>query len=75
MVLSSFVLMFLACAGPSDFPVLEGAYLGQTPPGDTPEIFAPDEKIKALNSSGNGNTDIYCVDAGIIETLKPERIH
>jgi len=24
-----------------DFPVLEGDYLGQTPPGDTAEIFAP----------------------------------
>ena len=25
----------------SDFPVLEGLYLGQNPPGMTPEIFAP----------------------------------
>jgi Tol biopolymer transport system component len=25
----------------SDFPVLEGLYLGQTPPGMTPEIYAP----------------------------------
>jgi dipeptidyl aminopeptidase/acylaminoacyl peptidase len=25
----------------SGFPVLEGEYLGQTPPGNTPEIFAP----------------------------------
>ena len=26
---------------PDDFPVLTGPYLGQKPPGDTPEIFAP----------------------------------
>lgn len=25
-----------------DVPVLEGPYLGQTPPGDIPEVFAPD---------------------------------
>ena len=25
----------------SDFPVLSGAYFGQTPPGSSPEIFAP----------------------------------
>ncbi|MGW8265345.1 MAG: hypothetical protein ACWGSQ_03195 [Longimicrobiales bacterium] len=27
--------------GAPDFPVLTGPYLGQTPPGDTPELFAP----------------------------------
>ncbi len=26
---------------PTKFPVLEGDYLGQTPPGDKPELFAP----------------------------------
>jgi hypothetical protein len=26
---------------PGDFPELSGPYLGQTPPGRTPEIFAP----------------------------------
>ena len=26
---------------PSDFPVLQGPYMGQKPPGMTPEIFAP----------------------------------
>ena len=25
----------------SDFPVLKGPYLGQKPPGDVPELFAP----------------------------------
>jgi len=28
-------------AQPKDFPALTGPYLGQTPPGRTPEIFAP----------------------------------
>ena len=33
---------FLACnAKKDDFPVLTGPYLGQKPPGKTPEIFAP----------------------------------
>ena len=30
-----------ASRDPMQFPVLEGAYLGQEPPGDTPEVFAP----------------------------------
>ncbi|MCP4901892.1 MAG: hypothetical protein GY906_33425 [bacterium] len=30
-----------ATSGPEDFPVLKGPYLGQKPPGLTPEVFAP----------------------------------
>ena len=36
-----FVLVFINCTRQSDFPVLKGPYLGQTPPGLMPEIFAP----------------------------------
>jgi Tol biopolymer transport system component len=36
---------------------------------ETPLTY--EDKIRILNSPGNGNTDIYWVDAGIIETLKP----
>ena len=35
------VILFSGCAKHTDFPVLKGPYLGQTPPGTTPEIFAP----------------------------------
>lgn len=35
------VLIFSNCTRQSDFPVLKGPYLGQKPPGLTPEIFAP----------------------------------
>ena len=35
------ILLFLNCSKSSDFPVLKGPYLGQKPPGMTPEIFAP----------------------------------
>jgi Tol biopolymer transport system component len=35
------IAVFLNCAGQNDFPVLSGDYLGQNPPGMTPEIFAP----------------------------------
>jgi len=31
-----------------------------------------DEKIKILNNPGNGNTDIYWMDANIIEELRPK---
>ena len=38
------VLVVASCSAPStdsDFPVLSGPYLGQHPPGATPELFAP----------------------------------
>ena len=35
------VSIFNNCAQQSDFPVLKGPYLGQKPPGMTPEVFAP----------------------------------
>ena len=42
---SILLLSALMMSSPSnsqdEFPVLEGPYLGQTPPGSTPEVFAP----------------------------------
>ncbi len=35
------VLMMSSGSHAREFPVLEGPYLGQTPPGLTPEVFAP----------------------------------
>ena len=35
------ILIFNNCTNQSGFPVLNGPYLGQKPPGITPEIFAP----------------------------------
>jgi hypothetical protein len=39
------LLTAVACASPEpavhEFPVLRGPYLGQTPPGDIPQVFAP----------------------------------
>jgi len=35
------VFVLISCAKQDDFPVLKGPYLGQKPPGMTPEIFAP----------------------------------
>jgi len=36
------VLLFYNCYGQeNNFPVLKGPYLGQNPPGMTPEVFAP----------------------------------
>jgi len=35
------ILIFNTCTRQSDFPVLKGPYLGQKPPGMTPEVFAP----------------------------------
>jgi len=35
------VILYAGCSSPTDFPALKGPYLGQTPPGKVPEIFAP----------------------------------
>ena len=36
-----FILLFTYCQKEGNFPVLKGPYLGQEPPGMTPELFAP----------------------------------
>ena len=40
-ILLSIIPVFINHAQQDDFPVLKGSYLGQKPPGMTPEIFAP----------------------------------
>ena len=35
------VILLSSCTQQDDFPLLKGEYLGQKPPGMTPEIFAP----------------------------------
>ena len=36
-----YVIFSCSCQNQSDFPDLKGPYLGQKPPGNSPEIFAP----------------------------------
>lgn len=38
------------CRGPQPFPQLSGPYLGQEPPGRTPELFAPDVLTEGFHS-------------------------
>jgi len=40
-ILLSILFVFSSNAQQDDFPVLKGPYLGQKPPGMTPEVFAP----------------------------------
>ena len=49
-----FVLLIIitSCSTQKPFPKLQGPYLGQTPPGMTPEIFAPDFVSTALDEFG-----------------------
>jgi len=51
---------FSSCSQQTDFPVLKGSYLGQKPPGKTPEVFAPGiictglyERDVAITPDGN----------------------
>lgn len=51
------------------FPVLRGPYLGQRPPGMTPELFAPGIVSTALNTrdiaiAPDGKEIYFCVNAG-----------
>jgi Tol biopolymer transport system component len=41
-----------------DFPVLKGPYLGQAPPGDAPEIFAPG----IISTDGNQVNSVFTPD-------------
>jgi hypothetical protein len=57
-------------AARSGFPVLNGAYLGQTPPGPEPEVFAPgviSTGLSELNSvfTADGKEFYYAVDTGL----------
>jgi len=40
-ILLSIIFVFTCHRQKDDFPILKGPYLGQTPPGMTPKIFAP----------------------------------
>ena len=40
-ILLSIIFAFMSCAQHGDFTILKGPYLGQKPPGMTPEVFAP----------------------------------
>jgi len=40
-LLCIFFLLIMGCSNNNDLPVLKGEYLGQTPPGEIPELFAP----------------------------------
>jgi hypothetical protein len=41
LILASFALMLTGQEAKEIFPIVKGPYLGQKPPGTTPEIFAP----------------------------------
>ena len=53
------LLVLINCSKKDEFQVLKGPYLGQKPPGTTPEMFAPgiistgyDERIAAFSPDG-----------------------
>jgi hypothetical protein len=74
MVMSFLLVVVVPCAaareaGTTAFPKLTGPYLGQEPPGDTPEVFAPgivSTGMTELNSvfSPDGREFYYAVDTG-----------
>ena len=67
-------------------PMPTGPYLGQKPPGDKPEIFAPGIVSTAGHEFGSSfspdgrylffsrNMDIYWADARVIEDMKPAEL-
>ncbi len=42
LLMCGLLTFFIYCSTRADFPVLKGPYLGQKPPGLTPELFAPE---------------------------------
>ena len=61
--LLSIIFVFIGYAQKDDFPVLKGPYLGQKPPGMTPEVFAPGIITTDISEgcSGWGNDMEYFV--------------
>jgi len=66
------VYLFAACSlvnkTDNSFPLLSGPYLGQTPPGDEPEIFAPGIVSTAMTTrditmTPDGNEIYFCISA------------
>ena len=62
-ILLSIIFVFISCAQQEDFPVLKGPYLGQKPPGMTPELFAPGIITSGISEgcSGWGNDMEYFI--------------
>ena len=79
-IMVTLVLILSACSRQSGFPVLKGPYLGQKPPGDVPELFAPQIfKTSVIDYtptlSPNGNEIYWAVlffdgTAGVILFIK-----
>jgi hypothetical protein len=85
----SMIVFFTLCAGQQEknSPVREGPYLGQKPPGMSPEVFAPGiiSSEKGVHSSPvfspDGQYLFYCgfknvfwVSAKILEKLRPKNM-
>lgn len=60
-ILIFFITVFSNCSRQNNFPVLKGPYLGQKPPGMT-----PDGKYFFFTTNKSGNRDIFWVDAKIL---------
>ncbi len=61
-----FVMLCSHCNERSDFPMLKGPYLGQSPPGMTPELFAPGivstrHYENSITISPDGNEIFYAI--------------
>ncbi len=62
-ILLSFIFLFVCQTQQDQFPVLEGPYLGQKPPGMTPVLFAPGTITTDIGEgcSGWGNDMEYFI--------------
>ncbi len=78
-IILSTLLFNLNCLSNGSFPALSGPYLGQDPPGMTPEIFAPGivstekNEINAVFSP-DGNEFFYSVRDDIYKIMQMKRI-
>ena len=73
-----FVFLFLFLGSVSASPIAQGPYLGQTPPGLTPKVFAPglicqsDDKETHATFSADGNLFCFRNSSGIHITEQTE---
>lgn len=69
-ILLSVIFVLSSHAQQADFPILQGPYIGQKPPGKRFPSVTPDGKYLFFCRVSDGS-DFYWVDAKIIEDLSP----
>lgn len=78
LLVSCIIISCVSPMAPVKSRALSGPYPGQSPPGDEPVLFAPGIISDGFNNRDMAmmpdGSDIYWIDAGIIEKLRSKSV-